>query len=70
MPFIPNNKAIKVGDKVILTEDRETCAGVFTTGTFMTCTAIGERGYSFVDTDGNCLVEAGWSGFARSQIDD
>lgn len=58
--FIPANE-IKVGDKCIAIKEIECLAGMFTVGTPVTVTDIGDRGYDLVDDFGNVITECGWN---------
>ena len=59
MAFIPNNSAIRVGDKVTINRPVCTCAGTFTRHHKFTVDTIGQMGsmdvYNLVDEDGNKL---------------
>ena len=59
--FRPNLENLNIGDRVVLTRDMRVLAGVFERGTEMTVTGRGDRGYDFVDDQGNCLLETGLS---------
>lgn len=53
-----------IGKRVILTEEKRSCKGYFEIGTEVTITEVDStRGYTFVDADGNQVIEAGFSGF-------
>jgi hypothetical protein len=53
-----------IGKKVILTEKKESMKGYFEIGSIVTIVDIDPmRGYSFVDDDGNKIIEAGFTGF-------
>ena len=54
--FIPANE-IRVGDKCITIKEIECLAGMFTVGTPVTVTGIGDRGYDLVDDFGNVITE-------------
>ena len=58
--FIPANE-IKVGDKCITIKEIECLAGMFTVGTPVTVTGIGDRGYDLVNDFGNVITECGWN---------
>jgi uncharacterized Zn ribbon protein len=57
--FRPNTNNLNVGDRVVLTRDMRVLSGVFESGTEMTVTGYGDRGYDFVDCQGNQLLETG-----------
>ena len=60
MPFVPNRKN-RIGDTIILTEDKKTMVGVFISGTEMKVMSRGDdRGYNLQDNEGNNLLEVGW----------
>jgi len=63
MAFIKYNE-LKIGKKVILTEEKESLSGKFTIGSEVTITDYDQmRGYSFSDDKGNRVIEAGFGGF-------
>ena len=65
--FIPANE-IKVGDKCIAIKEIECLAGMFTVGTPVTVTGIGDRGYDLVDDLGNVITECGWNCIKRDEF--
>lgn len=53
-----------IGEKVILTEKKESMKGYFEIGSIVTIVDVDPmRGYSFEDDDGNKIIEAGFTGF-------
>lgn len=56
--------ASKVGKQVVLTECKKSLAGYFEEGSIVTITDVDDiRGYTFTDSEGNRVIEAGFSGF-------
>jgi len=63
MAYVKTNES-KVGKQVVLTEKKKSLAGYFEKGSVVTITGVDDqRGYSFTDSEGNQVIEAGWSGF-------
>jgi hypothetical protein len=54
---------LRVGDVVHITRKLETFGGYFSKGTKGKITEIEERGYSFVDTEGNRVIEVSDSSY-------
>lgn len=53
-----------IGEKVILTEKKESMKGYSEIGSIVTIVDVDPmRGYSFEDDDGNKIIEAGFTGF-------
>jgi hypothetical protein len=59
--FIPNKIWLEIGDTVELTRDMVVRAGTFQAGTIMVADWYNERGFSFIDSEGNRLTETGLS---------
>lgn len=60
MAFIPNNKGLRKGDRIELTEPLTIMAGTFTVGHQFTITDdSGLRGVDMVDDEGNRVGECG-----------
>ena len=66
--FIPASK-IKVGDKCTTIKEIKCFAGMFTVGTPVTVTGIGDRGYDLVDDFGNRIIECGWNCIKKIDAD-
>jgi len=64
MAFIPKDNA-KVGDRVRLIRNIKLYQGIFEAGTIVTLTELNERGWGFVDDEGNGCCEAGYSFFEK-----
>lgn len=63
MGYVKTNES-KVGKQVVLTERKKSLAGYFEEGSIVTITDVdSRRGYSFTDSEGNRVIEAGWDGF-------
>ncbi len=64
--WIDSKEIIKMGDKVKLTKDIESYAGIMKAGTIVTVTGYdGLRGYDFKDDEGHKVSEAGFTGFEK-----
>ncbi len=63
MGWIPIRSIGNVGTKVELTEDKTSILGMFTKGSHVFISGASDRGYSFKDTLGHQISDAGWSGF-------
>lgn len=57
-----------VGKQVVLLEDVETLAGIFTKGHEMTITGTSVRGWDLIDKEGNRILEAGWNNHREYKI--
>ena len=63
MGFVKTNES-KVGKQVVLTERKKSLSGYFEEGSVVTISGVDDkRGYSFTDSEGNQVIEAGWGGF-------
>lgn len=62
MGYVKNNESM-IGKKVLLTECKTSLAGYFEKGSIVTITDISDRGYTFSDSEGNRIIEAGFDGF-------
>lgn len=63
MPYISHYPDL-VGKDVILTKEKESMIGKFTVGTKVKITECDPiRGYTFTDSEGNRITEAGFDGF-------
>jgi hypothetical protein len=69
MAFINHNKD-RIGDTIILTENKSHVYGTFNVGHEMTVIGRGDRGYDLRDNDGNDLLEVGWDldSFSKPKI--
>ena len=64
MAFISTGPKSFVGKVVKLTKEKRSMEGYFEVGTIVTITECDPiRGFTFTDTDGNSVSEAGFSGF-------
>lgn len=63
MAYVKNSRNM-LHKKVILTSRKESMRGYFEAGSEVTITGVDPyRGYSFTDSEGNSIIEAGWTGF-------
>lgn len=60
MGYIKKSATIALGTRVKTTRRHESLSGIFTVGTIVTITNIGERGYDIRDDEGNTMVEIGF----------
>lgn len=65
--FIPN-KSLKIGDRIVIKEDLQVLAGIFTRGHEFTITDITERGPDLMDDDGNVVLETAFSVHTMEKI--
>ena len=68
MAFVPHQK-FKVGDLVVLTRDVTTMQGVFQVGSLVKLTGydrVSQRGWSFIDNQGNRATEVPSSNFRET----
>lgn len=67
MPYQKNNLRKNIGQKVILTENKTSISGKFNSGDLVTISDMDpDRGYTFMDEEGNKVIEAGFTGFIKS----
>ena len=59
MAFIPNEKIIRVGDRIRITQPIKMWQGTFTVGHEFTVVGSGARGFDLRDDDGNKVGECG-----------
>lgn len=65
MAYVNTNENM-VGKKVKLTKVKMSIMGYFEVGSIVTITDVDDvRGYTFTDSDGNSVCEAGWDGFVK-----
>jgi hypothetical protein len=63
MGYIKANQSL-VGKIVSLTKEKQSLAGRFTIGSMVKITEENpQRGYTFEDSEGNRVIEAGFDGF-------
>ena len=64
MAYVKYQERLKIGDRVILIEVKDSMAGYFEKGTEVEVVEIDtQRGYGFMDKCGNRVIETGWDGF-------
>ena len=67
MAFVKNNQ-IEIGSVVKLEKTVDFIYGKSQYGDIVKIIDIGERGYSFIDQDGNVAIEAGFDGFIKHPV--